>query len=263
MSRTGLTKARRAAEARLAAGEEAAGARDAGAEADADESGAEGGAGAPGAAGRPAAAWAGYEWQRDGWRTLVQAVAREDGYDEWGYFVLLRGADGADGGASGSAILGAEARIVPYQEESYYSSQQGVEHSRPVWAGTVAALLDLADRRADPALPARALLPEDHDFAAWDDLYAALRAWRALGLPGRLADVGLRRRTALPWAERKAPLARDVAEEWARRERAAARIQAAFRGWRWRLRVLFNPHTREGAAHLARQWARLRDEAGA
>lgn len=58
-------------------------------------------------------------------------------------------------------------------------------------------------------------------------------------------------------------LARGVVERHAERVKrtgAATCIQAAFRGWRWRMRELFNPHIEVGRAHLAREFSRIQQQ---
>ncbi len=39
--------------------------------------------------------------------------------------------------------------------------------------------------------------------------------------------------------------------------RSIVSVQAAFRGWSWRLHTLYNPHTDVGHAHAMLQWSKL------
>lgn len=191
-----------------------------------------------------------YPWERSGFKAVLQVVKDDTGWQEWGVFLLVN-------------MESREAIITAYFEDSYYSSKTGIQMDEfnVQWRGPLDGLFEIARRRRDPKVPARAILASDCDFAVWDELFRGILAWQAQGCPlwsGR-GRGPMRFDLFVPSNHRcyngaKTPLARVVAAEWAASNAAATKIQAAFRGWRWRLTVLFNPHTELGRAYLARSY---------
>lgn len=205
-------------------------------------------------------------WERKGWFPVLQ-VFREHQYFSWdrdGAFVLIR--DHCRSQVSQLYVFSwaapttprdhhvdCEAMVVSFSEHSACSSLDGLsQHAK--WRGSCAQLLELASQRRDLAFPRRRLDPDDRDFQMWDELWAAVDAWAASGCPRWRGRWQVGRTRGKLWQPHKVPEACQVIAEHA----AASRIQAAFRAWRWRRHVLWNPHTRVGAARLCRMahaWA--------
>ncbi len=126
-----------------------------------------------------------YEWARKGWSAVLQVCTRDEGWDKWGFFLMVRDAPASVGGSSGSGIT--EFAIAKYQEGSYYSSLDGMETDEQgwVWRGGLAELQQLVDVGCprDPRFPLRALDPADKEYSGWMELHAGVRAWLAQGRP--------------------------------------------------------------------------------
>ena len=196
--------------------------------------------------------WRVCERQRLNSQSVLQVKTEEWDYgSSRGYFVLVDWDDRT-------------ARIVSYCEDSYFSSREGLglcchcgfavqpvdgeDDDVVVWRGTWEALFHMAVNMIDPAMTLRRMQPDDHMFKELEELFLAVVVWRDQGCPrwaGRRGDS-----TNVHGVYSKTPLAQCVVA----RAMAATRIQACFRGWWWRLHVLFNPHTPVGAAYLMRQW---------
>jgi hypothetical protein len=96
----------------------------------------------------------------------------------------------------------------------------------------------------------RKLSPKDFDYADWAQLYAAVNVRRHARCPLWKGRISGRWPGQRPWP--KTPLSCEVL----RRYQAALRIQAAFRGWRFRLSVLFNPNNELGQRWLSARFKR-------
>ena len=192
-------------------------------------------------------------WRRDGWVDVLQVLTRgheKDDYEKAGYFLLVN-------------MIVSTARIVPYYEESYYSSKAGIraQGEDVVWEGALEELFRMAEQKLDPKMPVRTLCPQDFDYEVWTQLFGGIAAWRQEGCPTSRPQWHGRMRggtweSGNAYEQRKTPYADERIEITRMRMKAAARIQAAFRGWRWRMCVLFNPHTEVGRRHLELTWER-------
>lgn len=194
-------------------------------------------------------------WVKRGFMPVLQVVTKKDDFQEYGYFVL-------------SKSVTDEALIVKYFEDSFYSSKHGIlwngeeDDKNALWHGTMDELFEIAELRRDLIIPSRIINPKDYDYGALNDMYRGILAWKAQGCPmwsGRARGEErwkLFVRVRDPYySPTKTPLARVVAEEWDARNVAAAKIQAWFRAWQWRLKVLYNPNTEIGKAYLLRKFA--------
>jgi hypothetical protein len=204
-----------------------------------------------------------YSWKRGGWTDVLKATDYDDGCISTGYFLLVQtgGAvleESSPGFASCAfpAFCSAisppfRAKIMPFFEGSFYSSLQGIKDDNSVWEGDDRELMYIAEHMLDPKMRARQLCKDDFDFEIWDAMYKGVVAWRDNGFPlwrGRQGVSILR--GAAYWNRVKTPEAKEVAAAWTRMNDAATVISAAFRGWIWRLRVLYNPHTEVGRSYM-------------
>lgn len=75
-----------------------------------------------------------------------------------------------------------------------------------------------------------------------------------------LAPQDILRNLTAEWRDfwRRTQSARSIQRAW-RRRRAATKIQATFRAWRWRRTVLWNPASVVGKAFLLQQFRRFSD----
>lgn len=206
-------------------------------------------------------------WEHEGWFPVLQSFrAHNYGFDRDGVFLLVRAGLVAESRRPThppyfSRVLEScpqhcqvrdvgdddEAMVVWFHEHSACSSLDMMSQ-RPTWQGTCAQLLEMARGCRDPAFPRRRLDPADQGYELWAELWAAVVAWAAVGCPRWRGRLQVGRTKGRLWQAGKVPEARQVVAEHA----SAARIQAAFRGWTWRRKVLWNPITAVGAARLRR-----------
>ncbi|CAL8462535.1 g2068 [Coccomyxa elongata] len=110
--------------------------------------------------------------------------------------------------------------------------------------------LECAQRLVDPAMKLRRAMPEDMGYHSLVTLYAMYtlfysRVLRRPPLSHRREHVEFAQIAA--WSPR----------EWdLHRYNALVRLQAAWRGWHFRQRVLYSPHTELGRRYLLRDWRR-------
>ena len=81
-------------------------------------------------------------WEKTlpGYRCILQHVLDRQGYDESGWFVLVHY-------ESESAV------IAKYDEQSYFSSQTGINCEKFVWQGSLWQLTQMAELCLDPSFP--------------------------------------------------------------------------------------------------------------
>lgn len=180
-----------------------------------------------------------HAWQKrlPGYVCVLQHIVEDYGYDKKGWFVLVN-------------YETRLALIAKFDEQSYFSSQSGIEVDKFIWEGSLYTLLDMASLHRDVTIPERPLQPGDHNFQHWCSLYDGIVAWAQLGE----VDWSGTSRWG-PWDKtrcwrRKTPFAENMTKIFQQQTRAATLIQAAWRGWKWRLSVLQNPHTIIGHAKL-------------
>ncbi len=174
-------------------------------------------------------------WQKKypGYKCVLEHIVHNGGWEKEGWFVL-------NNYDTHTAV------IVGFFEGSYYSSQQGIREHAPRWQGGTEELVRLATDKNDHRCPGRRMMPDDVDFEAWCELYEGIRSWSLLGCPD-WSNEGRWGPYLRSWQRfAKTPFATNVT-----RIRAATVIKAAWRGWRWRLSVLFNPHTSIGRRKLS------------
>lgn len=177
-----------------------------------------------------------YPWEVDGYSAILEIIVMDNGREKNGFFVLVNKQVDM-------------AKIVPFMEESYYSSKAGILEHRCVWQGSLSRLIDMSKMMMDLKVAGRILDPNDFDYNTWKQMYDAIQAWHEQGQPlwqGRLKQM----KHLHHWCSQKTPIAYDVIKSWNEKNKAAAKIQAAYRAWKWRINVLYNPHTIEGQHFL-------------
>ncbi|DBA66450.1 TPA: hypothetical protein ACH3X2_002427 [Trebouxia sp. C0005] len=180
-----------------------------------------------------------HAWQKclPGYSCVIQHIVEDYGYDKNGWFVLVN-------------YETELAIIASFDEQSYFSSQNGMDCDKYLWEGTLDALVEMARLRRDVSIPWREILPEDHNFQHWSNLYKGICSWEKLGYVN-WSDTS----RWGPWDKRslwkqKTPFADNITALYLRFTHAATLIQAVWRGWKWRLSVLLNPHTSVGRRRL-------------
>lgn len=148
--------------------------------------------------------------------------------------------------------------ITNYEEnESSYSSQAGMDTNHFVWQGPVDMLISMATLLRDPKFPDREMLPEDINYQHWCCFFSGICSWAQLGCPdwsgthrlGPGRPIYLRRQPK--HRTNQTPFAKNMTALYHQHSHAATTIQAAWRGWKTRMSVLWNPHTVIGKRKLA------------
>jgi hypothetical protein len=177
-----------------------------------------------------------YPWEADGLHAVLEVIVQSNGFEKNGFFLLVNKTK-------------KYAKIVPFIEESFYSSLSGIRDHRCIWQGSIDELVHISDNMLDLNMNGRKIQSDDFDYATWDELYSGVRAWRDQGFPlwiGGMQIYGTREY----WSSHKTPIAARVAHEWKQKQKAATLIQATYRAWKWRLNVLWNPNTDIGYKYL-------------
>jgi hypothetical protein len=177
-----------------------------------------------------------YPWEADGLHAVLEVIVQSNGFEKNGFFLLVHKTK-------------KYAKIVPFIEESFYSSLSGIRDHQYIWQGSIDELVHISDNMLDLNMNGRKIQSDDFDYATWDELYSGVRAWRDQGFPlwiGGMQIYGTREY----WSSHKTPIAARVAHEWKQKQKAATLIQATYRAWKWRLNVLWNPNTDIGYKYL-------------
>lgn len=173
------------------------------------------------------------------------------GYDKKGWFLLVQ--------------YDHELAIIShYDEASYYSSQAGMDCNEFMWQGSIKQLISIAELKVDPCFPQRRFIPEDHQYLHWHILFDGIVAWDQLGRPdwSQTSRWGPFRAAQRASHSGRTPFAINVMMLCKNWSRAATVIQAAWRAWRWRLCVLWNPSSAVGRRRLAKEAARATSTEG-
>lgn len=183
------------------------------------------------------------DWERSlpDYKCILEHVVEDYGWHKEGWFVLVN-------------YNRQTSIIANFMEESYFSSQTGMECQSFVWQGATEQLVHMAKLMLDPRFPERGMLPDDFNYEHWRSLYEGICAWVQVGRP----DWSSTSRWGPGRQEHifsKTPFATNMTQLCREQSQAATIIQAAWRGWSWRLSVLWNPHSVIGARWLAAQAA--------
>ncbi|CAL8462551.1 g2084 [Coccomyxa elongata] len=119
-----------------------------------------------------------------------------------------------------------------------------------IFLASAEEFLECAQRLVDPAMKLRQAMPEDVGYHSLVTLYAMYtmfysRVVRRSPLSHRRERINFA--SVAAWSPREWDLA-----AW----NAPVRLQAAWRGWHFRQRVLYSPHTELGRRYLLRAWHR-------
>lgn len=90
---------------------------------------------------------------------IAYACRDDQYYSNSGYFILVK-----DG----------QAAIYSFSHCSCYGTWEG---SGEVWSGTVEELMDMAEHKRDPAMPAREVVDADYDSAHIRECYEQVIDW--------------------------------------------------------------------------------------
>ena len=123
-------------------------------------------------------------------------------------------------------------------------------------------LVSMAERHVDPSFPMRRMISEDHYYTHWHIFYDGISAWAELGKTdwsdtSRWGSSHGDHRFS--W-EHKTPSATNIVMLYKDWSHAATVIQAAWRAWRWRLFVLWNPSSVIGGKRLASEAAQATED---
>lgn len=190
------------------------------------------------------------DWERDfpGYVCILQHVVTQgQDFCKTGWFLLVNF-------DSNSAII-----IEFVDTESFYHTQGGISFKSFVWQGSIDKLIRMARLLQNPEFPEHRLVPEDFNYQHWCCFYDGISAWAGHCSLDWSATC---RRVPMPWAHVPAPFglpecghnqlpfAKNL-KGLLNQSRAATVIQAAWRGWKTRMSVLWNPHTVIGQRRLA------------
>ncbi|CAL8462549.1 g2082 [Coccomyxa elongata] len=201
----------------------------------------------------------GAPWQyfdKQGWKIVATCHPKSCRYYGWsdqGRFLaynihrreVMLSEYSSGGGCSscGYGAIGSEDAIM-----SILDKPAGNPRQKP-FVASAEEFLDYAQRLVDPAMTHRQAMPEDVGYQSLVTLYTMyilfyFRVARCLYLHGR-EQVGIAHVAAwtlIEWTQHKLD--------------ALVRLQAAWRGWHFRQRVLYSPHTELGRRYLLRAWNR-------
>ena len=193
------------------------------------------------------------DWERDfpGYVCIMQHVVSEDpGTDKWGWLLLV----------NYDSMLAIVIRFV--EIDSSYSNQGRVCFDEFIWQGPTSTFIYMALLIRDPKFripddfPEREALQAVLSLQHWGWFLDGVVSWAQLSTPDWSATT---RRGSTPWAGthfglpkfgNQTPFARNLKHLY-HQSQAATVIQAAWRGWKTRMSVLWNPHTVVGKRRLA------------
>lgn len=101
----------------------------------------------------------------------------DEDYSESGYAVTVDGDHAGIFWYSHCSCYGTWGAISGNDDYSWDNTPPPDRDVKPVWEGTVAELVSLASRKADPAMPERAAMEEDSDYDHLMNVYGQVLAW--------------------------------------------------------------------------------------
>lgn len=110
---------------------------------------------------------------RDQFQKCIIAQADSGGYDPMGWLAVVLGNDAALASFSHCSCYGTWESLCGGGVSDYF------EQGDPSWdwEGTIGELVDMARRRADPAMPDRTIDERDYDGGYLDQVYTEVLAW--------------------------------------------------------------------------------------